>query len=237
MNFTEINREIALEHKRLDHRRGWRFLYTPARTLAPETRIAFVALNPGGGEYERPKPSEERGNAYRIEVDDWQAHGQGGRGLQIQVRLLYDALAERDGSTAEEMMDEQTLALNFCPFRSRSWKELASPKESIEFSQWMWPRVLEKVEPSVIICLGGVSMRYLGRVLLRERKAELTRREAHPVGWGPVKYAVARYATPRGEVTMVGIPHLSRFRIFGRAKSEHATTAIVDTISAALATS
>jgi hypothetical protein len=224
--------DIEREYDRLGHQLGWNFLYTPARTLAPGTRLAFVPLNPGVGMYhERPKLSFEEGSAYRVEP--W---GPGGvlSTLQIQIGGLYDALAERDeGTTAEELMD-QTLALNFCPFRSPDWKQLVNPKESIEFSQRMWARVLEIVEPPVIVCLGGEPMHYLDPVL-RAGGAALTGPEQRDsVGWGTVTYAVRRYTTGRGEVTMVRLPHLSRFRIFGRPESQHATNDIVDTISAAL---
>lgn len=222
---------IELAYDRLGHQLGWRFLYTPAQTLAPETALAFVALNPGDDKYHRPILSVEEGNAYRTE--SWWGPRQQ-RGLQCQVRLLYEAVAERDdGRTWEELMD-QTLALNFCPFRSPGWPPLVSPKESIEFSGRMWAGVLKIVEPSVIVCLGNDPMRYLDPVLRAHGAAPKGPVEKRPVAWGNVKYAVARYTTSRGEVTMVGLPHLSRFRIFGRRESQDATTEIVDTVSAAL---
>ena len=72
----------------------------------------------------RPNQAElEEGSAYRIEP--W-GPGRVLSALQIQIRRLYDALAERvEGKTAEKLMD-QTLALNFCPFRSQQrWSRLA----------------------------------------------------------------------------------------------------------------
>lgn len=148
---------IEREDSRLDLKLGWRFLYTPARTLAPETRLAFVALNPGDDKPHDPILCVEKGNAYRIEVEDWWGARQQA-GLQTQVRLLYEELAKRiEGATWKKLMDEQTLALNFCPFRSQRWNRLdrQSKKELIAFSQVMWARVLEIVEPSVIVCLGN----------------------------------------------------------------------------------
>jgi hypothetical protein len=228
---AEFKESIESAYDRLGHQLGWRFLYTPARTLAPDTRLAFVALNPGDDKYHEPILSVEEGNAYRVER--WWGVRQEG-GLQAQIRHLYVELAKRsDGATWEELMD-QTLALNFCPFRSPGWPPLVRPKESIEFSRRMWARVLGIVEPSVIVCLGNDPMRYLDPVV-RARGARPTGpAEKRPVGWGDVKYAVARYTSPRREVTMVGLPHLSRFRIFGRPESQLATTQIVNSISAAL---
>jgi hypothetical protein len=224
---------IEAAYDRLGHQLGWRFLYTPARTLAPDTGLAFVALNPGDDEYHEPILSVEEGNAYRVER--WWGVRQEG-GLQTQIRHLYVELAARsDGATWEQLMD-QTLALNFCPFRSPSWPPLVSPEESIEFSRRMWARVLEIVEPSVIVCLGSDPMRYIDPVHRARGAVPTGLAEKRPVGWGNVKYAVARYTKTPGEVTMVGLPHLSRFRIFGRPESRQATTEIVDTISAALRT-
>ena len=73
----------------------WRFLYTPARTLAPGTRLAFVMDNPGGNEYYAPIPSVEDGNAYRVETF-WIPRG-GSNPLQIQVQRFYKQLGARLG--------------------------------------------------------------------------------------------------------------------------------------------
>lgn len=226
---------IEREDSRLDLKLGWRFLYTPARTLAPETRLAFVALNPGDDKPHDPILCVEKGNAYRIEVEDWWGARQQA-GLQTQVRLLYEELAKRiEGATWKKLMDEQTLALNFCPFRSQRWNRLdrQSKKELIAFSQVMWARVLEIVEPSVIVCLGNDPMKYLDPVV-QARATAWTGLVERPVGWGDVKWGVRCYATSSGEVTMVRIPHLSIFKIFGRPESEPGTSEIADTISAAL---
>jgi len=119
---------------------------------------------------------------------------------------------------------DQTLALNFCPFRSPDWKSLVNQTESIRFSQRMWARILEIVEPQVIVCLGGEPADYLDPVL-RAQGARPTGPEArHSSGWGSVTYGVRRYTTARHELTMVRLPHLSRFRIFGRPESHHATS-------------
>jgi hypothetical protein len=224
---------IERECPRLGHQIGAQFLYTPARTLAPGTRLAFVPLNPGVGMYhDRPKWSYEEGSAYYSEP--W---GTGGvlNPLQIQVGLLYDALAEREGTTAKKLMDE-TLALNFCSFRSKQrWSQLdrQSKQALIAFSQEMWARILEIVEPSVIICLGNDTMKYLDPVL-QARATAWTGLVERPVGWGNVKWGVRCYTARSREVMMVRIPHLSIFKIFVHPQSQQATAEIVDTISAAL---
>ena len=123
---------------------------------------------------------------------------------------------------------DQTLALNFCPFRSPSWDLLVGRNESIEFSKRLSTPVFEIVEPSVIVCVGRPPMENL-ELVLQDRGAALTDRVVRPIYWGDghggsYTHEVARYTTTRGKVTMVYIPHLSRFGIFGRRKSLVATT-------------
>jgi hypothetical protein len=102
----------------------------------------------------------------------------------------------------------------------------------------LWTPVFEIVEPSVIVCVGRPPMENL-ELVLQDRGAALTDRVVRPIYWGDghggsYTYEVARYTTRRGKVTMVYIPHLSRFGIFGRRKSLVATREIVDAIAVAL---
>jgi hypothetical protein len=66
--FSSLVAEIEAAYERLGHQLAWRFLYSPARTLAPGTQIATVGANPGGRTYEPPRPSVEEGNALE---DGW----------------------------------------------------------------------------------------------------------------------------------------------------------------------
>jgi hypothetical protein len=226
-----FEKSIDREYQRLGHTLGWRFLYSPASTLASSTRLAFVGQNPGDNQYYDPIVSSEKGNAYHVE--GWWGARQDGV-LLTQVRRLYDALAVSiGGTTGEELMDH-TLTLNLCPFRSPGWERLPRRAESIEFSKRLWSSILDIVEPPVIVCNGKVVLENLELVFLA-RRAALRRRESRPIAWGTYEYTVARYTTKRGsDVTMVGFPNLSRFAIFGRPASRQATAEIIDVISAAL---
>lgn len=228
---------IAREYRRLDLKLGWRFLYTPACTLASETPLAFVGLNPGDDKYRDPILSVENGNAYCQQIEDWWGPRQQAC-LQTQVCRLYESLAAELGTTTEKLMNHQTLAMNFCPFRSQRWDQLdrQTKNELIAFSRGMWARVLEIVEPRVIVCLGKEPMRYLGRVLEARGARPAGPEQRTSAGWGNCTYGIRCYTTSYGQVTMVRIPHLSTYTIFGRPESEPATTDIVSTISKALRT-
>ena len=122
-------------------------------------------------------------------------------------------------------MDE-TLAANFCPFRSQTWPP---PKrsESVAFSITLWRKMLSVVSPSVIVCLGAEPRRYVPETLAWLGAHLVGEVTVAPVSWEPQTYTVADYHSERGTTRVVGIPHLSRFRIFGRKESRTATDAIV----------
>ena len=46
--FLSLVERIELAYERLGHQLGWRFLYSPARTLSPDTQLAFVGANQAG---------------------------------------------------------------------------------------------------------------------------------------------------------------------------------------------
>jgi hypothetical protein len=229
--FSSLVGEIEDAYERLGHELGWRFLYSPARTLTPHTRLALVGTNPGGGVYEPPSSSVEDGNAYRYPVETWpggSAHGP--NRLQQQIAWLYRELAGRlPGSSPERLMDD-TLAANFCPFRSPSWERLSRRPESVSFSRRLWTRILEFVSPLALICLGQLPANELGAVLNTGARL-IEGPEIGPVGWRPATYEMRLYESSRRRTLLVRLPHLSRFAIFGRAASQPA----VDRITRALA--
>jgi hypothetical protein len=206
-------------YHRLGHRWGWRFLASPARTLSPETRLAFVGLNPGGARYEPPQVSVEEGNAYRVER--W-GPGRSLNRLQVQMGCVYDAIASRSAAdaSAAELMDG-TLAGNFCPFRSPGWQQLTNRSASVRFSRALWSDVLEIAHPRVLICFGTVND-YLAGILERGRSRYNGTPEIGSVGWGDVTYSLTHYEGAIGKTLLVPVPHLSRFGIFGRPQSPHA---------------
>ncbi|MGH2844960.1 MAG: hypothetical protein ACRDL0_02875 [Thermoleophilaceae bacterium] len=220
-------------YERLGHQWGWRFMATPASTLAPHVDLAFVGLNPAGSTYGPPILSVEEGNAYRLE--GW-APGGGPNALQVQVLRMYGELAKRwrRPLSVGELMDT-TLAAHFCPFRSPSWQQLASRRESIEFSQGLWRDLLAFAQPRVMVCFAE-GERLLAPAMESAGMRMTEPAETGPIGWGAYTYSLARYESARGRTLMVRIPHLSRFKIFGRPESREAierfTTAAAEATAA-----
>lgn len=228
--FDALVGRIEDAYERLGHRLGWRFLYGPARTLAPAAQLTFVGLNPGGSRYEPPAPSVESGNAYRVE--NWGRPG-GLNTLQIQIGRLYAELATRLAHPSPARLMDETLAVNFCPFRSPSWDALANKERSVEFSRELWNAVLAIAAPRAMVCLGDLAFRHLSTALMRRHARLVAPPRVLPVGWGNVAAALAQYESVDGPTLLVRLPHLSRFGIFGRAASRPA----VDEICMAIAES
>ncbi len=227
--FAEAVNRIEHGYEDFGHQLGWRFLYSPASTLSENTKLMFSGINPGGAHYGYPVPSVEEGNAYRVER--WGSHGQP-NGLQVQVRLLYENLADRLNQPVEVLMDE-TLATNFCPFRSPSWDRLPKKAESVMFSKRLWSSAFEHISPRVIICLTSTPFDHFEEVL-RQKGFGRTDSLKEPVGWGNVTYSSSRYESQYGNVLMIRLPHLSRYKIFGRPQSQHATDRLTEAIAQAL---
>jgi hypothetical protein len=216
--FDSLTAEIAAAYGRLGHTMGWRFLMGPARTLGPHTRLAFVALNPGGGsdrEYAPGVPSVERGNAFRPEIEEWPAKH---RSLQRQVCLLYQAVDRALGFGSWRTLMDESLATNFCPFRcpAGDWNRLHRKVESIEFSELLWWQIFGIAQPRVIVCCGKQVGGHLRNALLRRGSHQVASMQLRQTGWGEQTYDLHRFRSPEATTLLVDLPHLSRFRIFGR---------------------
>jgi hypothetical protein len=228
--FSEAIAKIQVAYDDLGHELGWRFLSTPAKTLSESTQLVFLGLNPGGAHYEAPVISVEKGNAYHVER--W---GNGGElsGLQVQIQLLYDKLSERLYQQPTATLMDQTLAANFCPFRSPSWDRLHNRAKSVEFSKHLWFYLFQCLSPSVIICLTDLPFMHIGEVLLW-RGFEEKGASKKLVGWGNVTYSTTTYEMENEKVTMIRLPHLSRYKVFGRHESQHAINELADSVVKAL---
>lgn len=235
--FVDMVQRIEQAYCRLGHEHGWRFLYTPARTLSPSTRLTFIGLNPGGSDYEPPSPSVEAGNAYHVEP--WGKRGQL-NSLQRQIVGLFEGLAKELGHPSSTGLMDETLAANFCPFRSQSLTQLARREESLAFSQELWISILDLVQPAAVVCLGGDAAPYLREVLRRDGFRQVGAEEG-PFGWtppagqSPMTYAIEQYRSGGRPLLFVRLPHLSRFPFVRRTPEHPESVAAVQRITQSLA--
>ena len=202
--------EIRDAYERLGHSLGWRFLATPRSTLSPDAKLAFVTLNPGGNGVDPSHGVEscEAGSAYVHE--SWGGgYPPGESALQRQVRVMFQWLG---------VEPDRVLSGYFIPFRSPSLAALAAPDESFAFGVAMWKRLLATMRPLLVVCIGKDVERGLQAIWGRPVSKTL-----HAVGWSRQSAGLSRYPTH----TLLRLPHLSRFRIFGRAASAEPLEAIL----------
>ncbi len=202
-----LRRTIVEGYRRLGMRRGWRLLYSPKDVL-DDADVAFIGLNPGGhtadaahGEF-----STSQGSAYVLET--WEGKSAPGHApLQCQARLLFRQLG---------VPPERVLAGNLVPYRSRSWQTLPHRREALAVGRTIWTDILQRAEPGLVIAMGAVVWQALSRMLA------VGDVKTYPLGWGKVVARSARFEHGR----LIGLPHLSRYRVFGRSRSEQALGAL-----------
>ncbi len=229
--FEEKCREIESMYKELKHEKGWRFLMSSRRTLAAETKIALIALNPGGDKFEPPMPSCD-GSAYLYEK--WIKHGKSK--LQEQVKKLFEQIAERTSHENYKDLLNNSLSAQYIPFRSKDIKSLLSRPASEEFSKALWKNIFSKcIKPKLVITLSDAF--YAISTVLQDQDSgyELLRNPkiATEVNtkWNDAKARFKVFQDSEGDIcTLVGLPHLSRYQIFSATSKEtqKATEKILD---------
>lgn len=199
---TDFRNRIEAAYQRSENTLGWRFLYSPERTL-DGAKVAFIGLNPGGSAEDdrHGRYAMESGSAYSSE--SWADCAPGRSKLQRQVLALFHML---------DVKPEHVLAGNLVPFRSPDWRSLKNPETSVQFGKELWTEVLRAAKPSLVITMGSQATKIVAELLHVEN---LTKQ---PIGWGRVAAYWAKFDGGR----LIGLPHLSRFGVITRPDSSEA---------------
>jgi hypothetical protein len=219
--------EIRGAEQKLGHQLSWRFLTTPAKTLSPDTKIAFVALNPGGNRIpaDHGRESCERGSAYLHE--NWRSVA-----LQHQVQALFREIAVATSHPDYRSLMDTSLMAYYIPFRSPSQRELRSPKESLSFAFRLWSCLMEHISPRLIVTMDRDTFTDFARILPGKPGTALAETREFPTGWGNYGADAARYRSlGNRNVTLARFPHLSRFKIFDRPASDEHVRRIISYIT------
>ena len=227
-----VSDKINQKSKELKYKLGSALSYNSFATLiSPEYPIAFVGLNPGGDEYDKPSIESDNGKcAYYYE--NWTAKGENKKTppdekeldpLQQQIIKLYTRLAEIFGCDYKTLMDKSIMA-NLVPFRSPSWNELPNQKAALEFSSQLWSDIFKQTRVKVIICMSVVVFYELDEILRGLGNAPIPGgAKSERTGWGRTKYQIEKYMGDGNSILLIRIPHLSRYKLFN---SEGCTAAI-----------
>ena len=203
MNKTYWGREIRRVESAYGFERGYQLLYCPWKTINRH-EMTFLSLNPGGRTPHEANPnrrliSDERGNSYEVERDT----------SRSPIASQFLRLCEFKGLRPSEV-----LAGALAPFRSDRWSSLTSPRReaSLDVGRRFWTAVLRQSAPDkpIVVCskpAADIVKSMLGARC--ERKL--------PAGWGSV--SIRRYRAADNRL-IVHLPHLSRYKLFGRAESK-----------------
>ncbi|WP_374729263.1 uracil-DNA glycosylase family protein [Roseitalea porphyridii] len=196
---TNLTARIENEYSRLGHSLGWRLLASPVTTLG-QSDIAFIGLNPAGttAPLGHPKLAPSNGSAYVDE--EWGGHQAGKSPLQRQIRLMFENLG---------VEPDTVLAGNLVPFRSPTWDALPRQAESLQFSCSLWRYLIDHARPRLVITMGAITTDAMNTLL------DGITTDFVQLQWGSVRGSRGQFSGG----TIVGLPHLSRFRVMGRPAS------------------
>lgn len=201
-------------YARLGHSLGFNpLILSSIRAFEARPRILLMGLNPAGS---RDYP-EHRGR-FRYEERDaylgtsWGDHAVGQAPLQRQVALLLRQVQRRvgDQGALELFALNRIVSASLVPFRSRGEADLHDYKASIQFGVSIWSEILASWRPQYAVCFGTTPFNELSSLLGTWSEA----RDYDPKWQGSLRVRVFRDGT-----RLLGVPHMSRFPIFGRAAS------------------
>lgn len=200
--------DIEAAYDRLGYKLGWRFLTGPARNVETAD-VAVVTLNPSGNEIHGPNWSQEEGSAYVVE--SWRGLPAGSEKLQVQVQRMCALLGVEPA---------EVLSAHFVPFRSPRWDDLERQDEAVAFARTLWTWLLSRTRARTIVCVGrGVVETNVASIISARLDAELR------TEWG--EYKMGRYKASDGRV-LLGLPHLSTFKRFGKPERDRAFLSALD---------
>lgn len=228
-SFEEYTDRIRRGYAEIGHTHGWRFLYGPRATFRQAPGLVVVGLNPGGSDFKPEMASVEAGNAYNIEF--WSAKG-GYNALQKQVHALFHRIADLTDETPVQMMDE-TLTVNYCPFRSANWASLHNKNKTVCFCDGLWADILGWMWPKAVLCVGLSTSRNMARVL-HSVGWQRTEFESHAIQWHGLKAEICGFARDGHTLLLVAVPHLSTYQFIARPESQGAVSAIATSIADAV---
>jgi hypothetical protein len=196
---------------------GWEFLYCPSSHLSKRSRLWCIGINPGGTS-KKAVPCFERGNAY-YEDQPWSRDGEV---LRNQVKEFFDHLARALDSSrlSGRGLLSETLTANFCPFNSDTWRTFpkGERRKAVKLSRELWSRILRRLSPRVIICMGGIPFHEFRR-LYRKMDYEFSRESTFDTEWGDVNFRLVDCRRNGRLTTIAYLPHFSQIKLMRRDKS------------------
>ena len=214
-------------YARLGHSLGFNpLILSSVRAFEAKPHLLLMGLNPAGS---RDYP-EHRGR-FRYESHDaylgtsWDDYPAGQAPLQRQVAQLLRQVQRRvaDHGPLELFALNRVVSASLVPFRSRGEADLHNRQASLNFGVSLWRAILSLWRPKYAVCFGTTPFNELSALLGDWTEA----REYDPKWQGALRVRVFADGT-----RLLGVPHMSRFPIFGRAASADAIEQAFDDLFA-----
>lgn len=185
-------------------------------------RLLVMGLNPAGSKdypHHRGRYLYELTSGY---FNQW--HGSDWSRLQKQVHQMFRELQRRVGDDGELEPFARTRAVvgSLVPFRSPSESELHRREESLAFGRALWGDVLADWQPQAALTFGSLPFVELSKLL-----GHVVHESRFPSGWGKIQLTLREFASGS---RLLGLPHPSRFAIFGRPEGEPGIGAAFDAL-------
>jgi len=116
-----------------------------------------------------------------------------------------------------ETLMNASLAANYVPFRTENESKIK--KEDV-FAQELWGKIFDFIQPRVVICISVLSFNGIKNVLKSKNYSETLPEKEEPIGWGKVTYSIMEFEKEGRNITLVRLPHLSRYRVFSENRNE-----------------
>jgi hypothetical protein len=225
--YSAIYDRTEATYAKLGHPLGFNpFIVSSVRAFEASPRLLLMGLNPAGS-----KDYPEHRGRFRYEEDDsyigtsWGDLPKGQAKLQKQIALLLKEVQRRVGDKGplDRFALNRIVSGNFVPFRSRNWGDLYRKEESIAFGQSLWGEVFSAWRPQYVVTFGAGALDAVIGLLGDVHEA----RDYDPRWQGSLSIRVLKDGT-----RLLGLPHLSRFMIFGRLESMPAITEALDDLFA-----
>ena len=130
----------------------------------PKVALHYIESRRSRVRDDHPSASCENGNAYLVE--SWKNQRPGESPLQKQVQKMFDKICEKTNCHGGmRKLIESTLSGYFIPFRSPSLKDLKHKKEAFDFGEEIWLKILETVQPKLIVCIEKKTAEHLRKII------------------------------------------------------------------------
>jgi hypothetical protein len=200
---------------------GWRFLCTAEKTLTENDGIFLITMNPGGDSINKEHGIESCEDQSAYLNEKWGNNEKGEHPLQKQIITLFEKLASKLGVNNHKDLMNKTLCGYFIPYRSAIWANMPKEKQEVgvEIGKAIWKPILETSIPRIIICIDQLTHKNI-KGILNDLKYVEKKECNYPTGWGNIKASIARFELGDRKLSVLRLPHLSRFGIFNRPDAE-----------------